>query len=556
MDPHINEDMIYAQLKTMQCYLYGYGNNNGHTICKNICELISNNIHVFSDYNLLVNNFITAFNKSNSSSCHSTDAANICFSLILNLIDIKNLDFQTFFIIANFMPKFHKSVYDILIKIPILSEILIEKIFNSRNQAMIEFVLYSATPEQISLITSKNYNYLAENMPIYKYDPRNHRYYAADTATGSELNSKYLLELLNKKLMVSKKTISMAIMCGIHLNEIKKLIMNGHPICKDYLIAACYGRNKLVISFLLDNKIVPDTDALNALLQITNPSTFMVLQKKLFSKPYYIKDPAIKLLAEIVDLLLNYNYQLNYQDILNLTDNYIIINNIEKYNIKFDNKFIELCSEKGFYPKYAHDIKPNLTSLQKECNKSSNLAIIRNLIKAYDIKPDILCLSNACKFRNNITTLRYLVECGVEIDHTAIYNIVRSATMPSIQYITEVYYNQQEKKKKLLKPIINSDDNSDNKNPDDELKKIENNIIIVSSDDDSSDDEEKEIKPEIKPEPEKKEVIIIDTNKLSEKKIKISATKKKNNNERKIDRKNERKINRKTHRKTHRKIRY
>lgn len=458
MNKVITESSIYAELSSLYCSSYGGGVM--HSSCTKIVDKINQNMSIFTNYNTLLYNFVAGLSKGYYSSCTNTVSSKQCFETILNLVDLNEFTLEQFKKIANSSTHF----VDILCKkvgsVNEFSPDLVTKILYTSNTHLIDEMLNSKKsiyfiPEhyEIICINSKTYSKIAGNT-AYSY---NNQFLPENTANVSNTyNSKLIMELINRKIKVPKKAIICAIMFSINSNIIKQLIPMGPELCQDYLVSACYGANKEMMEFLLDNKIIPNNQCIPALFTREIPKTFIDLShynKYTVNKnlPYSLKDaPYIKAFSDLVNILLKYNYNLEYNDVLYLTRNFIQINQIERYNIKFDSKFLETCSEVGFYPTYNHGLSPDIKCLQKECSKSGNITAIKELIKKHKFKPDNICMQNACRIKSNVATIKYLAECGAPIDEIAVKNIIYATGNNASCFVIDNYLKYLENKNKAV----------------------------------------------------------------------------------------------------------
>lgn len=99
------------------------------------------------------------------------------------------------------------------------------------------------------------------------------------------------------------------------------------------------------------------------------------------------------------------------------------IPNIERYNIKLDQKMLELCWEYDFYPKkYKFDcIQEEMIELQQLCNTKAKVQISK-CIKANKLVPDRKCMENASKFKNNQPILNVLMDNGGKVTFKCVEN--------------------------------------------------------------------------------------------------------------------------------------
>jgi len=454
MNKLTTEHTIFAELNNLYCSSYNYGGGNSHANCTKIIDKVLGNISVFTNYNTLLYNLVNGLCKGYYSSCSSTPKSLECFKQILNLVNFDDFTLEQFKKITNSSAYFVEHFSQKVIEREEYSPDLVTKILYTNNTILIDKMLGSKKtihfiPEHYEIICINSKTYSNKGAAGYSNSGLSENTQLVST----DYNSKLIMELINRKIKVNKNAIICAIMFSIHTNILKQLISMGPELSEDYLVAACYGNNKDMMEFLLDNKIVPNNKCIPALfskeiksfIDLSNYNKFTVSKET----PYSIKDSgSIKKLSDLVNIILKYNYNLEYNDLLFLTKNFIQINGIERYNIKFDSKFLEVCAEAGFYPNYNHGINPDIKCLQKECGKSGNITAIKDLIKKYKFKPDNICMQNACRIKANLPVIRYLQEQGAPVDEIAVRNITYATGNTSACFVIDNYIKYLENKSK------------------------------------------------------------------------------------------------------------
>ena len=462
----VTETTIIAELNNLYCSSSYYNNNgNKHISCEKIIDKITNNIHVFSNYNTLMANFLNGMTKSYYGQCFTTPKCIDCFKKILNLIDVEILPLDIFKKMCNTNQVFTQEVYISICEKKEISKDFLTRILFTQNTKLIydifenKSLVLNLHPEHLETLCLNNkafeiYNGI--NGQNHGYNQQSN-YVEMTQEKSSEFNSKIIMDFINSKIKVSKTTVIMAIMFNIKPLITKQLITLGPELSDEYLVAACYGSNKDMIEFLLDNKIQPNNKCIPALFANEFSKTFIDLDK--FNKytlkkslPNSIKDTGnIKIFTALTNILLNYDYNLTYEDLLLLTRNFITINGIEKYNIKFDNKFLETCSDVGFYPAYKHNLKADVSCLQKECKKPGNITAIKELVNKQKVKPDEICLENACRYKSNSATIKFLIENGAKVSANSVKNIIYATGNSSSCYVIDEYIKCLDKEKALPK---------------------------------------------------------------------------------------------------------
>ncbi len=255
------EATILAELNNLYCSS-SYYNGNKHTACDKIFDKIINNIHVFTNYNTLITNFMTAVTKSYYSQCFSTPKAIECFKKIIVLVDIEILHFDVFNKMCNTSQAFNSEIYKIICEKKNISKEFLSRILFTRNTKLIYDIFENKSlkleldTEHIEIMTLNQRAYEVYNGNNgYGYN-QNTNYGELSKEKSTEFNSQIIMNFINSKVKVSKNAIMMALMFNIKPAITKQLITLGPELSNDYLVAACYGTNKEMIEFLLDNNLI------------------------------------------------------------------------------------------------------------------------------------------------------------------------------------------------------------------------------------------------------------------------------------------------------------
>lgn len=272
-----------------------------------------------------------------------------------------------------------------------------------------------------------------------------------------------------KKKVIEIKNISPNLNCLInsitckcvdsanYLLKEKQIIPN-----KACLDLACSTKQALLIEEILKFKILPDTNTFNSLIGTSYLS---------YGK--YKGSTDVKFIASIIDLLIQYGLIIDIDHVYSAMKKGCIINDINRFNLNFDNKYIELCTELDFYPYPNINISPTMKCLHYECKKPSNVAKIKKLIKS-GLKPDITCLRLACDTRSNVGNIKFLiVDCGIKPDLECLKNIIKHNSNASVNIVLDHY-------ERAIKNTNNTADSA----------ALKNNLITEKKKDVSEDEDE------------------------------------------------------------------
>lgn len=309
--------------------------------------------------------------------------------------------------------------------------------------------------------------------------------------------------ILNQKIEATPNCLIYAIEVGNSM-LVELLIQYGCQVTENSMISACKHRNKASLIRILQCRIPPTKKA----------------YQHLFSSLYSyagIECRDAKLVAELIDILVANGYKVDYEDVLYALRSRCYINEISRFNIKFDGLFIEECARQRYYP-YADqniNVKPTIECLRIECEQVNSIAQIKRIV-SQGVRPNMDCLRAACTIRtNNTVTLRYLLsECNMKPDlkclklstgNSSNIDVLLEATEDSVnkdyiekqqlindkldkeQAIIDLKILKEMEKKQLLKDDDDKVDDIIEENKDKQKDKSKSKSKTESDDDDVSD---------------------------------------------------------------------
>lgn len=306
---------------------------------------------------------------------------------------------------------------------------------------------------------------------LSKYDKLDVSVEQMEASSYKDMNQ-VVINIMARKILPTKTTLLNAI-DNNNFALVKIILEIGNlPLDVSFLVAACETKNYNIIKLFLDLKLIPNNECFNNVVAMNKPNKYCDHSRRI--KNNINK----KQIADIVDLLVEYGYKITYDDIIFATINQIKLNNIEFYNIKLDEKFLEVCAEHNFYPYQLKNISPTIKCLEKACKKLGNLTAIKSMVNN-GIKPNTECLRQACKYKNNLQTIKFLISHGAKPDLKCLENISQVISNKSLSTVLEEY------KKVISRNNINGIDidniNSNNKvntiTENEQLNTIDNDIL-------------------------------------------------------------------------------
>ena len=267
------------------------------------------------------------------------------------------------------------------------------------------------------------------------------------SATSHKIIGNIIDRIFLQKIQITTTALNNALKANSVDLAISFLQKGVHPDSKS-LVNACGTKNDKIIGMILLCKLTPTNECFKALLP---------------ENSYYGSINANQTVY-MIDMLVQHGYVITYDDVIYALERKQHINNVKRFNIKFDNKFIEKCSHIGYYPYSEKDIgvKPTIECLRIECGKQSNIKTIKTLINS-GLKPDIECLRNACKSRSGIVNIRLLIEKhGLKVDVQCLKNLALTIGNKSLSYLLEnVDFQQASNKDKSDTQKVVFDDHED-----------------------------------------------------------------------------------------------
>jgi len=444
------EDLLY---KSVAGYSY-CGYNGGHVRCSEVVKLIDKHLTYITDFTKFFNSYGTQFlmrthgGYGYNQPCHAQFDVKTVSEKLFKLAEFEKIEPNIIKYILKNIPSYSHFVIENLKTVHITKD-NINIILSINHKEVYDYIFVE---KNSPLYTSNMYETLLFNQDIIMYNqPNTGLQKQNDLITTLE---KYIDILINNNISPTKTAIEYAIIKNFGF--VDKMFLLGEKLCDDYLIAAFYGRNIKIIEFLLDNKLKPTSNCIMALFQyneIKLKFNNIIAQNSVM--PYSSYDSnSVKQIEKFINILINYNYNFTYPDILLCTQHYITIPSIEKYNIKFDEKFYEICLT-SFFPKYEIDITiTDETFFERACQKNPSINILRELVEKYKLKPNSQCLINLCQSRANMQSIRYLIEKGAQVTIDVVKTSWSWSSSVINSYLFNEFYAVYKKKEVELNKIL------------------------------------------------------------------------------------------------------
>ena len=241
-----------------------------------------------------------------------------------------------------------------------------------------------------------------------------------------------------------------------------------------YTLDNCYQK----IKFILDNKIEPTQVAFCNIIMAASISKYCDMY-------------AHKIMESILNLFIDYGYAPTYNDVISALKKNLILANIERYNIKFDMTYLQVCLDIGIRPPYkVNDLVPDLSCLVNECKKPCNLLAIKHIVTTTGLTPNASCIKEVCRYKNNLQSIKYLVSKGGCIDFECLVQCIETYNNQTLTYVLKEFKknNISLLNTNLAKDIVIVD----SKDSIDSIDSKDNNKKTLRDSDNKSDDSDNE----------------------------------------------------------------
>jgi hypothetical protein len=202
--------------------------------------------------------------------------------------------------------------------------------------------------------------------------------------------NKYVYRSIEKNIKISSQCYYNIIKYSNDL-ELCKLALeyNNTLLDSNCLNYACQSRNKEIILFVFNNKIMPDNKLFESIFfKINNSDVYIISENNKLTRTIHTNQYCTE--YDIIKILDKYGYIFTYDDFFICLENRILI---ENFNFDFSNdqliqKFFDICIQKSFYPYFINKKKypiPTIDCLHKECEKKNNMKVIKQLAKSLNL---------------------------------------------------------------------------------------------------------------------------------------------------------------------------
>lgn len=160
-----------------------------------------------------------------------------------------------------------------------------------------------------------------------------------------------------------------------------------------------------------------------------------------------------KLVADIMDILIDYNIRVTKEIIMLLLSKGCYINNIERseIGIVIDTEILEKCSDVNYYP-YDFNCIPTKKVMLNECTRN-NLNILTMLKEKGGII-DIDCLNKAVSLKKNSKNIKYIISnCNIKPNEETIKLFQEVNNIECFDLLINNYSNNGNNGKSITNPV-------------------------------------------------------------------------------------------------------
>ncbi len=240
--------------------------------------------------------------------------------------------------------------------------------------------------------------------------------------------------LISIKYAISEQIIQKIIQHGkasLYIN-IQKIHSN---VSFEHLLLACKNCCNGIIEYCLQLKIIPTNECVTSYLErcILNESTYI----HEYSIDVYVN------YENLINKFFDYGIVPTYELLLKMMECRLKIHDIEKYDIKLDDKYLIKSIELRYEP-YKYEFKYTHVYLEMVC-KTRRLNLIKKIIES-GIKPTDTCLINATKLPYNKQIITYLSQNGAKMTLECIFNTIDNTSNGTLIFVANEYKKTIEKK--------------------------------------------------------------------------------------------------------------
>ena len=246
----------------------------------------------------------------------------------------------------------------------------------------------------------KNYNSLFTKDTTILFNLINHECFNEDHLNLLLKEIKYydqhlivpILEIVRPKNLIPYEAFFTRSFQTEHTKQIMDAItkLYGQDYYTCMMNWGCRAQDMVKIECALDNKIIPTKENVKHAVRMASHHTPQKKRK------------------EILELFINYGYTFTYDDFIFSVEEGVFIDNVQRFKFVFDERFLDICHERHYYPAYNYEelglldqIDNKIALLCKESG-SDNYTRIQKLIKIGG-KITKSCVNNAIDCLNIYT---------------------------------------------------------------------------------------------------------------------------------------------------------
>lgn len=290
------------------------------------------------------------------------------------------------------------------------------------------------------------------------------------------------------------KCLERACLCTNADKLINLIISQKIPITITAMKNAITANNNNAVSLMMQIGILPDYECLNeACMKLNLEIINKILMYKIIpTKQCFIstlsscslgygkdrKSLNSDIVADVIDCLVRFGYQLTYEDVLYALLRGCYIRNIKRFNIKFEPEFMQQCAKLNYYPYDDIGVGPTMECFYTESKRIGNVAGMKKLISK-GLTPDVTCLVHACDNKTNLQNIKFLVEQHkIKPNLDCLKMLSKHIKNSTLKYLLEHFEDSSDQKEiqdDIIDDINDIDENDENDISDD-MNTIDNII--------------------------------------------------------------------------------
>lgn len=284
------------------------------------------------------------------------------------------------------------------------------------------------------------------------------------------------LRILQTGVETNNSTIA-RLMFRNYNDEALTLVKNKEVVTDEIFMFACQFACEPVIMYCLNNKLIPTTAHYNMLFH--RIMAYKTFKKYSQSKNRYNEDDLTvsqneeiqkynntgiftksafqtymsnyntrvgDKLSGLIDSFIQFGYKFTYDDLLTSINAGVLIKDVDRFDIKYDEKYLDTCASNAFFPDYPSAPALDIRCLEGVCLK--DITTVKEFMKKHKyLLPNSNCLKNACSVPQNKTVIKFLMKKGAKLTPHCLDAFVKNTKLKFLHELSEQLVKDYEEEK-------------------------------------------------------------------------------------------------------------